>query len=36
MAELLSLDGVTAGYGASVVLEEISLALDEGFSLAVL
>jgi branched-chain amino acid transport system ATP-binding protein len=36
MAELLSLDGVTAGYGASVVLEEISLALDEGDSLALL
>src|SRR5678816_2805477 len=36
MAELLSLDGVTAGYGASVVLEEISLALDDGDSLALL
>jgi hypothetical protein len=32
MAELLKLDGVTAGYGASVVLEDISLALDDGDS----
>jgi branched-chain amino acid transport system ATP-binding protein len=36
MAELLALDGVTAGYGASVVLEGISLKLDEGDSLALL
>ena len=36
MAELLALDGVTAGYGASVVLEDISLKLDEGDSLALL
>ena len=36
MAELLALDGVTAGYGASVVLEDITLALDEGDSLALL
>ena len=36
MAELLALDGVTAGYGASVVLEEISLALEDGDSLALL
>ena len=36
MAELLALDGVTAGYGASVVLEDVSLALDEGDSLALL
>ena len=36
MAELLALDGVTAGYGASVVLEDISLELDEGDSLALL
>ena len=36
MAELLALDGVTAGYGESVVLEDISLALDEGDSLALL
>ena len=36
MAEMLRLDAVTAGYGASVVLEEISLALDDGDSLALL
>jgi branched-chain amino acid transport system ATP-binding protein len=36
MAELLALEGVTAGYGASVVLEDISLALDGGDSLALL
>ena len=36
MAELLALDGVTAGYGASVVLDDVSLALDEGDSLALL
>ncbi|HEY7787819.1 MAG TPA: ABC transporter ATP-binding protein [Casimicrobiaceae bacterium] len=36
MAELLALDAVTAGYGASVVLEDVSLALDEGDSLALL
>ena len=36
MAELVSLDAVTAGYGASVVLEDVSLALDEGDSLALL
>ena len=36
MAELLAIDGVTAGYGASVVLEDISLALDDGDSLALL
>ena len=36
MAELLALDGVTAGYGGSVVLEDISLALDDGDSLALL
>jgi len=36
MAELLAVDGVTAGYGASVVLEDISIALDEGDSLALL
>ena len=36
MAELLKLDGITAGYGASVVLEDISLALDDGDSLALL
>ncbi len=36
MAELLAVDGVTAGYGASVVLEDVSLALEEGDSLALL
>jgi branched-chain amino acid transport system ATP-binding protein len=36
MAELLALDGVTAGYGASVVLEDVSLSLGEGDSLALL
>jgi branched-chain amino acid transport system ATP-binding protein len=36
MPELLALDGVSAGYGASVVLEDVSLALDEGDSLALL
>jgi branched-chain amino acid transport system ATP-binding protein len=36
MAELLALEHVTAGYGASVVLEDISLRLDEGDSLALL
>ena len=36
MAELLALDAVTAGYGASVVLEDVSLSLDEGDSLALL
>ena len=36
MAELLAVDGVTAGYGDGVVLEDVSLALDEGDSLALL
>src|SRR5439155_6024737 len=36
MSELLRLDGVTAGYGDAVVLEEMSLALEAGGSLAVL
>jgi branched-chain amino acid transport system ATP-binding protein len=36
MAELVGLDGVTAGYGGSVVLDDVSLALDEGDSLALL
>jgi len=36
MAELLAVDGVTAGYGDSVVLEDVSLALDEGDTLALL
>jgi len=36
MAELLHLDQVWAGYGDAVVLEDISLTLDEGDSLALL
>jgi branched-chain amino acid transport system ATP-binding protein len=36
MAELLALEQVTAGYGESVVLEEVSFALQEGDSLALL
>jgi branched-chain amino acid transport system ATP-binding protein len=36
MAELVALDAVTAGYGASVVLEDVSLSLDEGDSVALL
>jgi branched-chain amino acid transport system ATP-binding protein len=36
LAELLAIEGVTAGYGESVVLEEVSLALDEGGTLALL
>ena len=36
MAELIALDALTAGYGASVVLEDVSLSLDEGDSLALL
>ncbi|MET0961985.1 MAG: ABC transporter ATP-binding protein [Noviherbaspirillum sp.] len=36
MTELLALDKVTAGYGESVVLEDISLAMEEGGSLALL
>jgi branched-chain amino acid transport system ATP-binding protein len=36
MAELLRLEGLTAGYGDSVVLEDVSLAVGEGESLALL
>jgi branched-chain amino acid transport system ATP-binding protein len=36
MAELLALDGVTAGYGASIVLDDVSLEVTEGDSLALL
>ena len=36
MAELLAVEGVTAGYGASVVLDDISFVIDEGDSLALL
>jgi branched-chain amino acid transport system ATP-binding protein len=36
MAELLAMDRVTAGYGDGIVLEEVSFALGEGDSLALL
>jgi branched-chain amino acid transport system ATP-binding protein len=36
MAELLHLDGVVAGYGDSVVLEDVSVSLADGDSLALL
>jgi branched-chain amino acid transport system ATP-binding protein len=36
MAEILALENVRAGYGSSVVLDGVSLALDEGDSLALL
>ena len=36
MAELLVLDGLRSGYGASVVLDGISLSIDDGDSLALL
>ena len=36
MSELLALENVTAGYGESIVLEEVSFALQEGDSLALL
>ncbi|HEX7810945.1 MAG TPA: ABC transporter ATP-binding protein [Burkholderiales bacterium] len=36
MAELLRLEGVHAGYGEAVVLEDIALTMEEGGSLAVL
>ena len=36
MAELLALDNVTAGYGESVVLEGISMTMQDGDSLALL
>jgi len=36
MADLLAVDGVVAGYGDSVVLEDVSFALQEGGSLALL
>jgi branched-chain amino acid transport system ATP-binding protein len=36
MAELLALEGVTAGYGDGIVLEDVSLALEDGDSLALL
>ena len=36
MGELLALEHVTAGYGASVVLDDVSLTMGEGDSLALL
>ncbi|MEH6437755.1 ABC transporter ATP-binding protein [Massilia sp. DD77] len=36
MAELLALDKVTAGYGESIVLEDVSFTMHEGDSLALL
>jgi branched-chain amino acid transport system ATP-binding protein len=36
MRELLALDKVSAGYGASIVLEDLSLTMNEGDSLALL
>jgi branched-chain amino acid transport system ATP-binding protein len=36
MAELLAVEGLCAGYGESVVLEDVSFTLDEGASLALL
>jgi branched-chain amino acid transport system ATP-binding protein len=36
MAELLAVEGLTAGYGDSIVLEDVSFSLGEGDSLALL
>jgi branched-chain amino acid transport system ATP-binding protein len=36
MADLLRMEGVTAGYGESVVLDDVSLSLSEGDSVALL
>ena len=36
MAELLKVEGLSAGYGEAVVLHDVSLALDEGHTLALL
>ncbi len=36
MAELLAVEGLTAGYGDAIVLEDVALALEEGDSLALL
>ena len=36
MAELLAVEGLTAGYGEAVVLEDVALTLEEGDSLALL
>ena len=36
MAELLAVERVSAGYGDSVILDDVSLAMQEGDSLALL
>src|SRR5438046_6153360 len=36
MAELIRAEGLTAGYGDSIVLEDVSLSIDQGGSLALL
>jgi len=36
MAELLSVGGLTAGYGDGIVLEDVALTLEDGDSLALL
>ena len=36
MAELLAVEGLTAGYGESIVLEDVALTIDHGDSLALL
>ena len=36
MAELLVVENLRAGYGEAVVLQDVSLALDEGQTLALL
>ena len=36
MPELLAVDGLTAGYGDGIVLEDVSLSITEGDSLALL
>jgi branched-chain amino acid transport system ATP-binding protein len=36
MAELLAIDGLAAGYGDGIVLDDVSLALEEGDSIALL
>ena len=36
MAELLSVQGLSAGYGEAIVLQDVSFALDEGATLALL
>ena len=36
MARLIEVEGLTAGYGEATVIEDVSLALDEGASLALL